>query len=156
MKNINFNCIESTSYQERIRSSLPDLIILGIVAALAMYLAWWLGLVVAVLILPGYYLLTVIGQNKFFITHFELKDDKVLIRFSEKGEPKLIAGYIDEFMAVKKAYLTRKKPTPYLVIYHNKKPLIKQYQIGSWNEVLFDEVVLSLGGNVTSGYLLGL
>ena len=75
---------------------------------------------------------------------------------NEKGEPKLIAGHYGEFTAVKKAYLARRKQIPFLVIYHNRKPLIKQYQIGSWNEVLYDEVVLSLGGNVTSGYMLGL
>jgi len=65
MENINFDCIESPSYLERIRSSMPDLIILGIVAALAMYLAWWMGLVVVALLLPGYYFIIVIGHNKF-------------------------------------------------------------------------------------------
>jgi len=78
--------------------------------------------------------------NKYFISHIELKNNQVLIRYKDKNEEKVLSGNKSEFKVTKQIAFNKTR-TAYLAIYKNNYLYIKQFEMGEWNENTFNKVI---------------
>lgn len=138
-----FDAIEGVSYQKRNNRSQTRnvLISLAIFTFIFSLSNWQYGLAISIL----FFIVQFLQANrwdKYFIIHFELKNEQVIIKYKEKNQEKLLTGNKNEF-TVKKGIAMNRTRTAYLAIYSNGSLQIKQFEIGEWKEEVFNKIILA-------------
>jgi hypothetical protein len=142
---LSFN--ESVNYDER---SIISLIIIIISSAILTFIVtlgtgWQIGFLfgsVSVIFL----LIKISDQDRYFITYFCLSDSTVEIEYKEGDDEKFLTGNIKDFSFKKKKVLFEKGRTIYLAISYKNALQLKQYELGEWNEKIFDEIIIKVKG----------
>ena len=144
MKDFVFETKEASSYGERSNSSqrINFLISAGIFAIVTLVSDWKYGLTLAFVFWIVQYFKSS-RWDKYFITRIEKSAEHVTINYKEESHQKEISGSIDDFKIKKETAFNRTR-TVYLAIYYKESMLLKQFEIGDWNEKVFDEIILSI------------
>jgi hypothetical protein len=140
----NIKYAEPNSYKNRRKSAqiINILLSFAIFVIVAFNSDWKDGLFIALLILTVQYFKS-IRWERYFIIQLNQKDDQIFILYKEQDQKKEISGHIKDFIFKKKIAFNRTK-TPYLAVYYKNNLLIKQFEIGDWNEKEFDKVIDSM------------
>jgi len=141
MDDFNLKFTEPLGYNERRKSSksLNILTSLGMFAFISILSDWKYGLVFGILDLTVQHFKSE-RWDKHFLTHLILKEDEIFILYKEENQDKEIIGPKKHFRFKKKLAFNKTK-TPYLAVYYKNELLIKQFEIGDWNEKEFDKVI---------------
>jgi hypothetical protein len=144
MGNFNLKFTEPMGYNDRRKNSqkLNFLTALGLFAFISILSDWKYGLVFAIFDLTVQRFKSM-SSDKHFLTHLILKDDEIYIEYKEENQNKEIIGPKKHFRFKKKLAFNKTK-TPYLAVYYKNNLLIKQFEIGNWNEKEFDKVIASI------------
>jgi hypothetical protein len=143
MKDFVFEMGEPSNYEERGNSSkrFNFLISFGIFALVSLGSGWKYGLAIAFVFWFVQYIKSS-RWDKYFIVCIEKKDGQVKVRYKEENQQKEIIGSIEDFK-IKKEIAFNRSRTVYLAFYYKESLLLKQFEIGDWNEKVFDEIILA-------------
>lgn len=143
MDNFTFTATEKLSFEKRNNNSKRTNIVIaiGIFVVVFSISNWYYGLVIAAFFFAIQFL-KADRWDKYFIYLIELKDSQATIRYTEKNQEGVLSGYKNEFK-IKKETAFNRTGTSYLTIYKNDKLQVKQFEIGDWNEDIFDKIVLA-------------
>jgi len=141
MLNFVFVVTEPSSYGERNRSSMKVnfLVSVAIFILVTVVSDWKYGLVLGFVFWVVQYFKSY-RWDKSFITSIEHKDGQVMIKYKNENQQKEISGNIEDFKIKKETAFNRTR-TVYLAIYFKNAPLLKQFEIGDWNEKVFDKII---------------
>jgi hypothetical protein len=144
MEHYFFKASEPSDYNDRSKKSqkINLLISSGIFVFVSLVSDWKYGLVISFIFFIVQYLKSS-RWDKYFITFIEVGNEQIKIRYKEEREEKEIVGKNNDFNFKKEIAFNRTK-TPYLGIYYKGSILIKQFEVGEWNEKKFDEVILNV------------
>lgn len=142
MEKFEIDCREQKNYEQRSRSSLIiSLIISGIASIpIALRFDWIDGLLVGAILL-AVQIFSYSRRNKYYILSIVIYGKEIEITYTDVNEKKSIKDRIELFELKKKRDQFKRGRSFYMHIYYQKKLLIKQRDIGDWNEKTFDEVV---------------
>ena len=142
MENFVFEMTEPSSYKERSVSSqkVNLLVSVGIFALFTIVSDWKYGLILSVFFLIVQYFKSS-RWDRFFITQIEYNKERFIIKYKEENQQKEIAGLINDFIIKKETALNRTR-TIYLAVYFKGSLILKQFEIGDWNEKMFDKIIL--------------
>ena len=144
MGDFNLEIIEPLGYNDRSKKSqkFNVLIAFGLFAFVSVLSDWEYGLVIAIVFFAVQYSKSS-RWDKYFITNLTLKNEQVFIRYKEENQDREKAGDKEDFKFKKEIAFNRTKTT-YLSVYYKNNLLIKQFEIGEWNEKEFDKVIASI------------
>lgn len=143
MKDFVYEMREPSSYRERSNSSrrLNFVISAAIFALVSLGSDWKYGLAIAFVFWIVQHLKSS-RWDKCFIVCIEKKEGQVTVRYKEGNQQQEITGSVDDFRLKKEIAFNRSR-TVYLAIYYKESLLIKQFEIGDWNEEVFDEIIFA-------------
>lgn len=136
-----FKVVEPSNHKDRSRNSqrFNVLIAFGIFALVALLSDWKYGLIIAIVFFVVQYFKSS-RWDKYFITDVIVNNEQAIIRYKEENKEKETTGNKNDFK-LKKEIAFNKTRTTYLAVYYKGDLLIKQFEIGEWNEEVFDKVI---------------
>jgi len=142
MEKFEIDCREQKNYEQRSRSSLIiSLIVSGIASIpIALRFDWIDGLLVGAILL-AVQIFSYSRRNKYYILSIAIYGREIEIIYTDVDEKKCIKDRLELFELKKKRDQFTRGRSFYMPIYYQNKLLIKQRDIGDWNEKTFDEVI---------------
>jgi|GEM_PF-3286831 hypothetical protein len=134
---------ETTAFHQRFKQSYGKVIILSIaltliaISASASNWIYCLGLGAFVFLVQFY---KAYRWNKYFIAYLFFDAENVEIKYKDESKEMTLSGLKKDFLIKKKIAFNRTR-IAYLAVYYQTELKIKQFEVGEWNEKLFDKVI---------------
>ncbi len=153
MKEFSFNLNESSSYLIRQEESLRLNLLISVTffVLFTLFSNWEYGLIVSLFSFI-IQLLKAYNRNTYFIKYLCVYDEEIILKYNKKTNNEYIRADRKYFMFKKKIAFNRTR-TPYLAVYYKNDLLIKQFEIGDWNECEFDKIISFLTPTASASIL---
>ena len=141
MRNFTLKILEPLSYNEREKKSqtFNILIAFGIFSFIYLLSDFKYGLFIAIFFFAVQYFKTS-RWERCFITEIKLENQELLFKYKEENQEKEILGQQSDFKLIKEIALNKTR-TIYLAVYFKGSLILKQFEVGEWNEGKIDEVI---------------
>ncbi|HYG38938.1 MAG TPA: hypothetical protein VD908_09975 [Cytophagales bacterium] len=143
MKELEISLQQQVNYSKRMARSIRVIIFIALLflLILTMFSEWYYGVIIASLIFLIQYFKLVESQ-RFFITYLKIENKSVVINYYDTNVKRTLIGDLKDFEFKKRLAFLNRSRTPYLLICYKGNSIIKQFELGNWDEVLFKKIVL--------------